>query len=225
LTQRPATVVAPLGLDAREFDELPDKGRFRERYPQIGGRPIVLFLGRVHYGKGLELLAPAVARMRHSDAVLVIAGPDAGGYSGTINALVPQAAERLIYTGMLGGRDKLAALVDADLLALPSYHENFGLVVIEALAAGTPVVVSDQVNLHPEITAAGVGGVVPLDVDALARELDRWLDDDAMRHAAGAKGRAFVRERYDWDAIARHWIGHYERICGSGVAAAAGGKA
>jgi len=221
---RPPTIVEPLGLDASEYADLPPRGEFRNRYPQIGGRPVILFLGRVHYGKGLELLVPALAKMRRSDAVLAIVGPDADGYSRAINALVPPPVmQRVIYTGMLAGREKLAALVDADLLALPSYHENFGLAVIEALACGTPVVVSDQVNLHPDIAAAGVGAAVPLNVEALAAELDRWLDDDALRAAAAAKAAPFARDRYDWNAIARRWVGHYRRVAEAAAAETARG--
>jgi glycosyltransferase involved in cell wall biosynthesis len=221
LRLRPPRVVEPLGLDLSEYADLPPRGGLRARYPQLAGRPIVLFLGRVHYGKGLELLVPALAKMRRADAVLVVAGPDAGGYSATVNGLAPAVTDRDLYTGMLTGRDKLAALVDADLLALPSYHENFGLAVIEALACGTPAVVSDQVNLHPEITAAAVGAVVPLSSDALATELDRWLDAPSLRAAASAKAPALVRERYDWNAIARRWVGHYQRALGAGAGAGA----
>jgi glycosyltransferase involved in cell wall biosynthesis len=113
---------------------------------------------------------------------------------------------------MVGGDDRLAVLRDADVLALPSYHENFGLAVIESLAVGTPVVISDQVYLHPEISRGGVGGVVPMNVGALARELDRWLGDEALRLDASRRAPAFVRERYDWDTIARRWVGHYAKL-------------
>jgi glycosyltransferase involved in cell wall biosynthesis len=175
---------------------------------------MILFLGRVHYGKGLEVLVPALAKMRRKDAMLVVAGPDPTGYRATIESLGRESLERIIFTGMIGGEERLAALRDADVLALPSFHENFGLAVVESLAAGTPVVISDQVYLHPEISRAGVGAVVPLDADALARELDRWLDDEALRRDAASKAAAFVRERYDWDTIARRWVGHYAKLAG-----------
>jgi glycosyltransferase involved in cell wall biosynthesis len=214
---KPPTVVEPLGLDAAQYRELPLKGTFRDTVEGLDDRPMILFLGRIHYGKGLELLVPALAKMKRKDAMLVVAGPDFAGYGGTIALLaeLSHVTDRIVYTGMIEGAEKLAALRDADLLSAPSYHENFGLAVIEALACGTPVVVSDQVNLHPEISAAGVGGVVPLDSDALARELDRWLDDEPLRRAAAARAPAFVRERYDWDSIARRWVGHYEKVCAS----------
>jgi glycosyltransferase involved in cell wall biosynthesis len=208
---KPPAIVEPLGLDLSELADLPPRGSFRQTYPQIGDRAIILFLGRVHYGKGLELLIPALAQMRWKDAVLVIAGPDADGYGKTFRQLADRfhIGDRVIYTGMIAGREKLAALRDATVLSAPSYHENFGLAVIEALAVGTPVVISNEVYVHREISRAGVGGVVSLDVAALAQELDRWLDDAALRASASEKAPAFVREQYDWDTIARHWVGHY----------------
>ena len=210
----PPAIVEPLGLDVSEFEPLPPRGTFRAKYPKLGEAPMILFLGRVHYGKGLELLVPALAKMKRRDAMLVVAGPDAEGYGKVVDRLIAEYGVdgRVIFTGMIGPGDRLAALVDADLLSAPSYHENFGLAVIEALAAGTPVVVSDQVNTYPQIAAEKLGGVVPLDVEALARELDRWLDDDALRRSAAGRAREFVRERYDWNVIARHWVGHYQRV-------------
>jgi glycosyltransferase involved in cell wall biosynthesis len=217
----PPTLVETLGLDWAEFSNLPPRGTFRTHYPQLGNAPIILFLGRIHYGKGLELLIPALAMMRRRDAMLVVAGPDAFGYRREIERLIARhrVEARVIFIGMIGGEQKLAALVDADLLALPSYHENFGLAAIEALAAGTPVIVSDQVNLHPQISSGGVGAVVPMDVTALAQTLDRWLDDGNLRQSAAAAARPFARKRYDWDEIARRWVGHYRGVLESSGAA------
>ena len=155
-------IIEPNGLDLSEFEHLPLPGQFRSKYPQIGQRPIVLFLSRLHHKKGLELLVPAFASA-DSASVLVIAGPDQGGYESRIRQLVQQhgLGERVVFTGMLYGSDRIAAMVDASLFVLPSYQENFGIAVAEALAAGTPVLISDRVNIHPEVTAAGVGAVRP----------------------------------------------------------------
>jgi glycosyltransferase involved in cell wall biosynthesis len=146
--------------------------------------------------------------------VLVIAGPDEGGYRATVEALGRRhgLGDRIVFTGMLQGLDRIAALADADLFVLPSYQENFGNSVVEALAAGTPVLISDQVNIHGQITAAEVGGVVPAEAGPLARELARWLDDPELRSRAAARAPAFVRERYDWRSIAGRWVGHYRRL-------------
>ncbi len=150
---------------------------------------MLLFLSRIHYKKGLDLLIPAIAKLKHQDATLVIVGPDDAGYGQEMQRLAAEknVQDRVIFAGTLYGGERLPALVDAELFVLPSYQENFGIAVVEALAAGTPVVISDQVNIHREISAAGVGGVVPTQIDALAAELDRWLGDEALRRAAAER--------------------------------------
>lgn len=214
---RPPGIVEPNGLDLTEFDSLPPKGTFRSRYAaQLDGNRIVLFFSRLHPKKGLDLLAPAFAQAKLVNAVLVIAGPDSDGYGATVREMLERhgVADRVLFTGMLRGADRVAALADAELFVLPSYQENFGIAVVESLAAGTPVVISDQVNICGEVIAGGVGGVVPLDVAALAREINRWMSNDVLRGAAAAKARPFVWERYDWRRIARRWGEHYARIVG-----------
>jgi glycosyltransferase involved in cell wall biosynthesis len=219
LKLRPPAIVEPNGVDLAEFEDLPPRGTFRARFPQLGDRPAPIFLGRLNYKKGFDLLIPAFARTQISkDTILVIAGPDAENYRATIERMMSEhgvAPERVIFTGMLRGRERVEALVDADLFVLPSYQENFGIAVVEALAAGTPVLISDQVNIHGEISAAAVGAVVPTQVEPLARELSRWLNDPAIRRDASQRAIPFVRERYDWNQIARRWIEHYRRLAAS----------
>src|SRR5207248_10506083 len=96
------------------------------------------------------------------------------------------------------------------LFALPSDHENFGISVIEALAAGTPVIISDQVNIQSEIRAAEVGAVVRNDVTTIASELERWLKDEKLRTQAAERARPFVWKNYDWAKIAEVWKVHYQ---------------
>jgi glycosyltransferase involved in cell wall biosynthesis len=121
-------------------------------------------------------------------------------------------ADRVLFTGMLKGQDRIAALQDADLFALPSDHENFGVAVVEALAAGVPVLISDHVNIRQEIADAGVGVVVPTDPQKIAAALDQWLTDDPLREAAATKAAPFARRMYDWARIAQNWKQHYESI-------------
>jgi glycosyltransferase involved in cell wall biosynthesis len=219
LALRAPAIVEPLGIDAAEFEALPSRGALRAPFPQWDERPVILFLGRVHRGKGLEVLVPALARMARRDAVLAIAGPDSFGYRAEVERMVAthDVGDRVGFTGMLRGPERVAALVDADVLALPSFHENFGLAAAEAMAAGTPVVVSDQVCLHGDVTAAGAGGVVPVDAGRLAAELDHWLGDDALRRDAGARARAFALDRYDWRRIAGRWVDHYQHLTAAAV--------
>lgn len=210
------TIVEPNGVKLEEFATLPPPGTFRARYPQLEGRPTLTFLGRLHSKKGLELLIPAMARLADLSVMLVIAGPDSRGYEAKLRRLAERhkIADRIVFAGMLRGPERVAALVDADLFVLPSYQENFGNAVVEALAAGRPVVISDQVNIYRQVLQAGVGGVTKQDVDALAAELNRWLSDDSLRAAAAGRARAFVAENYDWKKIAQRWVEHYARIIG-----------
>jgi glycosyltransferase involved in cell wall biosynthesis len=210
----PPSLIETLGLDLAEFEVLPPKGTFRSRHPAVGNRPILLFLGRLHHKKGLELLIPAFADAALGDAMLVIAGPDSDGYRERLEAQIAarRLTDRVLFTGMLHGVDRIAAFVDADLFVLPSYQENFGIAVVEALAAGTPVVVSDQVNIWQDVAGASVGSVVKTDAHALATELRRWMADDGLRKAAADRARPFVWHRYDWRQIAARWINHYKGL-------------
>ncbi len=210
----PPAIVEPNGIDLSEFESLPPAGAFRKRFTAIGDRAVVLFLSRLHPKKGIELLIQAFAKACTSNEALVIAGPGPKDYQATLERLVQEKGlnDRVIFTGMLYGPDRLAAMADADLFVLPSYQENFGIAVVESLAVGTPVIISDQVNIHQEITEAGVGGVVPTNADRLTEELHAWLANPARRQQASQRAKPFVASRYDWGAIARRWLTHYEQI-------------
>jgi glycosyltransferase involved in cell wall biosynthesis len=199
---------------------VPRCGRFRARHPQLGNKAVVLFLSRIHPKKGLDLLIPAFAEGAAKDAMLVLAGPDADGYVAAMQDLVKQhgLTDRVIWTGMLRGRERIEALRDADLFVLPSYQENFGIAIIEALAAGSPVLISDRVNIWSEIKNARLGGVVPPEVDALTGEMQLWLNDRSRRAAAAERARSFVWENYDWRRIAERWARHYRNLLPAGDA-------
>ena len=214
-------IVERLIIDLSDFDPPPPRGQFRAKFASQlgdGDRPILLFMSRIHPKKGLDLLIPAFAQLRATqDATLVIAGPDIDGYQAKVEAMVREhnVADRVLFAGMLYGRDRAAALVDADLFVLPSYQENFGVVVIESLAVGTPVIISDQVNIHRHIGAAGVGDVVAPRADELSLALELALGDHQLRHDAATRAPEFVRTNYDRTTIARRWVEHYQRLIAS----------
>lgn len=213
-------IIVPNGIDLSEYRELPRRDAFRERYQIQSDVPLVLFLGRLHPKKGCEILIKGFAQAiaRKEDAVsrkpnLVIAGPDSNSYQRELEALVSDCGlqDAVHFVGPLYAKEKLAAYVDADLFALISYQENFGIAVIEALAAGCPVLLSDQVNIHDLVETEQVGWVVPTEVDATARALRAWLqfvgDPESMRTRARA-----AASRYDWQSIASSWMTQYEQI-------------
>jgi glycosyltransferase involved in cell wall biosynthesis len=181
---RAPAIIEPVGIDFAEFETLPPRGAFRWAYPQLGERPLVLFLSRLSPQKGLDRLIPAFAKVAAaSDAMLAIVGPDYENYQQTVMVLVRQHRldDRVLFTGMLQGERRTEAMVGADLFVLPSHHENFGIVVAEAMACGTPVIVSREVNIWQDVIESGGGAVVSGDVKELADQIVQWLNDSARR--------------------------------------------
>lgn len=208
---RSATEVIPNGTFREWLEAPPARGRFRAAYPKLGDRPFVLFLARLHYKKGLDYLAAAFRRIagRVPGVMLVVAGPDEGARA-SFEAEVRASglSDRVLLTGPLYGRSKLEALVDATCFCLPSRQEGFSVAVIEALAMGTPVVISEPCHF-PEVAEAGAGLVVPLEAEALAAALERLVVDKPLRAKQSAAGVRLIREHYTWPTIAERCVKAY----------------
>lgn len=207
--------IVPNGLEMGDYENLPPRGSFRVAFPDIDG-PFLLFLGRLSRQKGLDLLVHAFARVARErpDLRLVLAGPDHEGYEAHVRAMVHELdlERRVVFTGLLTGANKLAAFVDADLFVLPSYFENFGAVIIEALACGLPVLISDQVNIHQELSAAGAATVVTCSIDSVVAGIESALADRHARQRMAALGPAVVRAHYSWDVIVPMLIDRYTHV-------------
>lgn len=191
-------------------------GPQRPRGRPSPGDPLrLLFLSRLHPTKGLPLLFEAVARASALGAQLSvdIAGGGDPAYSSSLRAQVHDLsiADRVRFLGELHGDDKQRAFATADVFVLPSKHENFGIAVAEALAAGLPVIVSDQVALGQEVASWGAGLVVPLDASALAAAIMRMDDDDRVR-AMGERARRLASERYSWSRVAGELVMLYRQV-------------
>lgn len=197
--------VVPLGIEWSEYERLPPQERFFARHPEARGKRIVLFLSRLHEKKGLDILAAAFGRIagKFPDAHLVLAGPE-DGITKRLKGWLQEAGitGRTSFTGMIGGEDKRAALAAASVFALPSYSENFGIAVLEAMAAGLPVAISDRVNLWREVAGSEAGIVTPCDPDAFAGALERLLRDPAAARRMGEAGRSLAREKFAWPRVA-----------------------
>lgn len=189
-------------IDETEFERSPDASRYR-RAMGVGDNPVVLFLGKLTPRKGVDHLVQAFARLSNPRVRLVIAGNDMGA-GATIFSLVRslRLESRVIRTGLLTGSDRLDALAAADVLVYPSRDEIFGLVPLEALMAGTPVVVCNDSGCGEVISSVGGGLVVATgDVGSLARAIAAILSarDEWRRFAAEAA--ATVRRRFGSDSI------------------------
>lgn len=212
---RPAFVV-PLGLDLAKLGTPHASGILRRRWPQLGDEPIILFLGRITEKKGLDILAPAFGAARHALGCghLVLAGPEDPEMRKPVRRWLADAGvlDHTIFTGMLRGEEKLAALHEADVFVLPSYTENFGIAILEALATGTPVVISDKVNIWREIDAAGVGLVTPLQPNAVAEAILTLLCDPDRRASMSTRARPFVEMTYAWSSIVPRLESAYHKV-------------
>jgi glycosyltransferase involved in cell wall biosynthesis len=171
--------VSPLGLEAPPPISARSKDAFLSRYPQLRDTRILLFLGRLHPKKGCDILIEALPRQSDSENLLslVLAGPDQIGWEKYLRARIARLdiAPRIVFTGMLEGELKQGALAAADAFILPSHQENFGMAVVEALAAGLPVLISERVNIWREIDNDHAGYVESDDLPGTTRLIERWM--------------------------------------------------
>jgi glycosyltransferase involved in cell wall biosynthesis len=201
------------GLDLREYDSLPPRGSFRSRHGIDPADPLVLFLGRLIPRKGVDLLIAAFAQARPASGWLVVAGPEGEpGYLDLLKQAARQHAvsERVLFVGPLFGEQKKAALTDASVFVLPSEYENFANSVAEAIACGTPVIVTDRCGIS-EFVDQKVGLVIPRDVSALAGALRRMLADPALVERFKSDCEE-VAARLDWDRILGPMISLYKEL-------------
>ena len=201
----------PLRVNGFGIEPVPveiDESMFRDAYPELEGKRVLLFLSRIHEKKGCDLLIRAFARVASQDADLrlVIAGP---GDDGLIQRLRIEARSlgvdgQVVWTGMLSGNLKWAALRAAELFVLPSHQENFGIAVVEALASGTPVLTTDRVNIWKEIETSGGGWICPDTTDGVAEALARWMRTTAAeRYAMRELALDTFRKHFRVEAAAR----------------------
>jgi glycosyltransferase involved in cell wall biosynthesis len=213
----PSTVV-PNGVDLAAFGRAAGGSEFRKRY--LGGAqgPVVMNVGRIAYKKRLDRLIHAFATLRPTapPTTLAIVGPDDEGLGAELTRLAGGlgVAERVFFTGVVNGTERHAALAAADVWVLPSDTENFGNAIVEAMAAGIPVVVTPGVNLSSSIEAGGAGRVCSTEPDSVAREIQLILDDPALAKQISSAGREFAR-RYDWDVVAPQLLAMYDDAVGT----------
>jgi len=207
---RPPVAVIPNGVD------LVSPGHAVRRSPRQGERVRnVLFLSRIHPVKGLPNLLQAWARLSPRGWRLRIAGPDEGGHLSEVMALARQLgiAESIGVIGEVDGERKCDAYGDADLFVLPTFSENFGVVVAEALAHGLPVITTRGAP-WADLETHRCGWWIDVGVEPLVKALRAAMAlGDEERRAMGVRGRAYVR-RYDWGAIARDTAAVYSWVLG-----------
>lgn len=204
------SVVVPYGINDPDMGGLDGAAQveaFHRKLPAVRGRRYLLFMGRIHEKKGCDLLMEAFAgvAVRAPEVDLVMAGPDQAGLKAKLEGHAAELgiAKRVHWPGMLSGDAKWGALRGCEAFVLPSHQENFGIAVVEALAAGRPVLISNQVNIWPEIEADGVGLVEEDTTAGTGRLLERWLQmPEPEREAMAGRTRESFLERYAMERAA-----------------------
>lgn len=204
--------IAPLGTREPEADPAAQMAAFYAAMPELIGRRFLLFLGRIHLKKGCDQLIEAFAgeaAQLPPDVDLVMAGPDQTGWVSELQRMAQQlaVADRVHWPGMLLGDAKWGALRSADALVFPSHHENFGFVVAEAMACGTPVLISDKVNIWREVESAHAGLVASDTVDGARNLIRRFvaLSKEERGSMAQNARNGFLR-CFQADAAAREFL-------------------
>jgi glycosyltransferase involved in cell wall biosynthesis len=176
----------------------------------------LLFLGRIHRSKGLDILLPAwgVLQKRFPNWRLVIAGPDNGGYLAEIQKLASELKlEHVEFLGPLYGREKWLAYNNADLFVLPTYSENFGMTVAEALAAGTPAIASKGAPWKG-LVREGAGWWIEIGVDSLIAALaEALVFPEQQLRTMGLNGRKWMVQEFSWEVIGLKMADVYRWLC------------
>jgi glycosyltransferase involved in cell wall biosynthesis len=173
-------------------DREAQRSAFLARYPELRGKRAITLIGRIHPKKGIDLAIKAFAEVLSADPAwhLVIVGPDEVGLGRHLEALAEKlnVSSRITWTGMLQGDLKWGAIHASEAMLLPSHQENFGIVIVEALACAVPVLISNKINIWREIEDAGAGMVREDDFEGTCSLLRSW-------QGISAEARAEMRQR------------------------------
>ena len=208
--------IIPLGVNQPK--RLPAKGQARQKFNISHDQVLILFLSRIEPKKGLDLLIPALKAIKSQGHCFKFAlagsNPQDPSYEIQIQHAINHSsiASDTEILGFIQGEEKLSLLQDADLFVLPSYYENFGIAVAEAMAVGTPVLISDRVDLWPAVQQADAGWISSCEINSLIAKLLEALDSATERQRRGDNARELIKNNYAWSAIASQVIDHYHLI-------------
>ena len=213
--EHPNVKIIPNGMNLNDFAVLPEKNTFRNQFQIPKNKQLILFMSRINLKKGLDLLLPAFKKVasQRDDCMLILAGPDDGYLSETERFIRENNVEsRIKLVGMLTGKDKLAALSDADIFVLPSHSEGFSIATLEALISGVPSLLSDRVGFGEAIRETNAAHLVALNEESIVNGLNKMLDDKEYGKTLSKNGVSLVKNRYDIELVARQLFREFEKI-------------
>jgi glycosyltransferase involved in cell wall biosynthesis len=209
------TITLPLGVEIP--NSCPEARKvLGEKYGISPDVPIVLFLSRLHYKKRPDLLLQSLSFLAKAGHPfhLCLAGAGEPNYLKHLQTLIASLGltAQTSLTGFVAGRDKEILLQGSDIFVLPSFSENFGVAVAEAMAAGLPVIITPDIQIAPDIARAKAGLVVEGEVETLSAAIAQLLNSPELRQQLGENGRRFAQSHYSWDAIAQQLAAAYTAI-------------
>ncbi len=210
------TTVIPNGVSHEEIDHLPARGNFRRKHKGLADKFLILFLGRIHPKKGADLLIRAFSRIQTNlpRTHLIIAGPEEKPeYATALRNLIQteRLENQVTFVGPVYGTAKKELLIDCDLFALSSKDEAFSIAILEAMAAGLPVVVTKECSFD-EIGSSESGLVVVYGEKELSDAIQKIASDEWLAKRMGVNGRNLVSSRYEWSLIGKQVLELYEKI-------------
>lgn len=195
--------IVPLGINLEEYNNLPKKGSFKSKHDINVEDKIILFLGRIHEIKGLDLLINAFDKIQIDNVKLAIVGGDSG-FKDTLDEMINEKnlQDKVLFPGVLTGRDKIEALVDCDVFVMPSRYESFTTSGLEAMACGKPLILTRNNHIHTWVKDNS-GLICDFDEEDLSNCIETLLNNEELCREFGETGRKLIEDKYDWDKVSK----------------------
>ena len=209
------SIIIKEGVDLEVFNRISSIS-FRNLYPQLKGKEVMLFLGRLHQKKGIEIALKAfekVARI-NKNLYFVIVGPGETSYVNIVKEFIKRLAysDRVLILGPVNNDIKIAALKESDLFILPSYGENFGISVVEALASGLPIIISKRVGIAEDLSDVLGVIVAECDVEEVASAIIKIISSPELRNHIKFKGPEIAQLLYSIDSMGNQMDMAYKKL-------------
>lgn len=215
---KPPVFTIPYGIDLQRFSTIRPQGFLYRKFSIPIEHRIIACVGRLHPVKNPDISVKAWTLLKASDVHLVFIGPDESGLRDDLFKIAYQAGcdERLHFTGLLSNEEVVNALVDVDLLLMPSVMESFGNAALEAMAAGVPVLVSDQVPIGHWVENANAGKVVPPTVEKFSKAIEELLGSPEKLREMGSRGKEVAFSEFDISVVTNRLLANMQAIVDTG---------
>ncbi len=207
-----SSFIEPLGIDIDAIVPGPRRNDFRQRHGIPADAALFLFLSRITRKKGIDILLEAFRRLSTEipGVHLALCGPMDADLIPIVRSAVEETGSRIVTPGLLLGEEKRAAFLDADYFVLPTYSENFGVAVLEALAHGLPVITTTGMNIHATLAQSGRVKIIEPEAHALYATMRDVIVNGWVPGESVEKTRAWLQDRFSWKIRAEHLLHHYE---------------